>query len=385
MAVALVNAKIFTGDEWLLEHAVVIAAEKIVEVCPLAQLTRHCSSIDLQGARLIPGLIDSQVNGGGGLLFNDAPTLATLRTISAAHRRYGTTGLLPTLISDDLSVIQQGIAAVAQALDENLPGILGIHLEGPFLNPVKKGVHNAEKFRTLDDEAIALLSSLTQGRTLVTLAPELTTPPAIRQLVNAGVIVAGGHSEATYAQTRTALAAGLRSFTHLFNAMTPLTSREPGMVGAALEDEQSWCGIIVDGHHVHPASLKIALAAKPRGKLVLVTDAMPSVGAVDKHFTLYGEPIYVEQGRCTTADGTLAGSDLDMLAAVRNTIELLAVPFEEAIRMASRYPATLLNLHHELGTIKPGMRASMIAVDDNLNLLKSWIDGEESPHETARC
>lgn len=378
MAVALVNAKIFTGEEWLLEHAVVIAAAKIVDVCPLTQLTTHYPSVDLQGARLIPGLIDTQVNGGGGLLFNDAPTLATLRTISAAHRRYGTTGLLPTLISDDLSVIQQGIAAVAQALDENLPGILGIHLEGPFLNPAKKGVHNAEKFRTLDDEAIALLSSLTQGRTLVTLAPELTTPPAIRQLVNAGVIVAGGHSGATYAQTRTALAAGLRSFTHLFNAMTPLTSREPGMVGAALEDEQSWCGIIVDGHHVHPASLKIALAAKPRGKLVLVTDAMPSVGAVDKHFTLYGEPIYVEQGRCTTADGTLAGSDLDMLAAVRNTIDLLAVPFEEAVRMASLYPATLLNLHHELGAIKPGMRASMIAIDDNLNLRTSWIDGEES-------
>lgn len=378
MRLALINALVFTGEHWLTDHAVIIEDGTIGAVCTTANLPENVDQkIDLQGYRLLPGLIDTQVNGGDGVLFNNAPTVATLRTMGDAHRRYGTTGFLPTLISDDLAVVEQAIAAVQQAITEKVPGVLGIHLEGPFLNPARKGVHNAEKFRLLDNAAFTLLTSLKLGKTLITIAPELTTPEMIRRLCDAGVIVAAGHSAADYVQTRSALDAGLKSFTHLFNAMTPFTSREPGMVGAALEDPDSWCGIIVDGFHVHPAALKVAVAAKARGKMVLVTDAMPSVGAVTKSFMLNGDLIHAENGRCATADGTLAGSDLDMLSAVRNSVNLLGLSIVDAVCMASANPAAMIGMEMLLGAIRPGYNASMILVDDNLNLLKSWIDGQE--------
>lgn len=380
MTSALVNGRIFTGNEWLDGHAVVIDGEHIHGVLPVAELPEGIEQTDLNGMTLLPGLFDTQVNGGGGVLFNDAPTVDTLRKIGEAHRLFGTTALLPTLISDDLSVVEKAIAAVAQAIDEHVPGIVGVHLEGPFLNPARKGVHNAEKFRTIDEAAFALLTSLKRGKTLVTLAPELTTPEMIHRLVNAGITVAAGHSAADYEQTKTALAAGLSSFTHLFNAMTPLTSREPGMIGAALEHAESYCGIIVDGYHVHPAALKVALAAKARGKMVLVTDAMPTVGAVNKEFMLNGEVIRSENGRCATATGTLAGSDLDMLSAVRNSVSMLGLELGEAVRMASLYPAAMVGLEKELGLLKPGYKASMILVDENLNLINSWIDGKPLRH-----
>lgn len=378
MTTALVNGKVFTGKNWLNNQAVIIAGEKIVALCDQQNLPGNVThTIDLQGQRLIPGLIDTQVNGGGGLLFNDAPTVATLRTMGEAHRKYGTTGFYPTLISDDLGVVKQAIAAVAQAIAEKVPGVLGIHLEGPFLNPERKGVHDASKFKIIDEAAFELLTSLKVGKTLITIAPELTTPEMITRMVNADVVVAAGHSAANYEQTKTALSAGLSSFTHLFNAMTPLTSREPGMVGAILEDKNSWCGIIVDGYHVHPSTLKVAHQAKAPGKMVLVTDAMPSVGATDKNFMLNGELIRCENGKLSTASGTLAGSDLDMLAAVKNTVEMVGLSTEEAIRMATSYPAAMMGEQDNLGAIEAGYSASMILIDDNYQLIRSWINGSE--------
>ncbi len=383
MVTALINGKIFTGEqftstEWLTQCAVIIEHEKIIALCHENNLPGNIDlHIDLKGQRLIPGLIDTQVNGGGGILFNDAPTVATLHTISAAHRQYGTTGFYPTLISDDLRVMEKAIAAVTTAITEKVPGVLGIHLEGPFLNPARKGVHNADKFRIIDEAAYQLLTSLKVGKTLITIAPELTTPEIISRLVDAGVIVAAGHSAANFEQTKVAMAAGLSSFTHLFNAMTPLTSREPGMVGAALENTNAWCGIIADGYHVHPTTIKIAHAAKAKGKMVLVTDAMPSVGATDKSFMLNGEIIRSESGRLATAMGTLAGSDLNMLAAIKNTVEMAGIDLNEAIRMASVYPATMMGVANRYGTIRVGNNASMILIDDNYQLIRSWIDGVE--------
>lgn len=387
MTTALVNGKVFLGKQeagesllnkqWLTNYAVIIDGEKIVAICAANNLPAGVTTtIDLQNQRLIPGLIDTQVNGGGGVLFNDAPSVETLRVMGEAHRKFGTTGFYPTLISDDLSVVEKSIAAVKQAIAEKVPGVLGIHLEGPFLNPERKGVHDASKFKIIDEAAFKLLTSLGVGKTLITIAPELTTPDMIARFVEAGVIVAAGHSAANYEQTKTALAVGLSSFTHLFNAMTPLTSREPGMVGAALEDENSWCGIIVDGYHVHPSTLKIAHQAKATGKMVLVTDAMPSVGAADKNFMLNGELIRCENGKLSTASGTLAGSDLDMLAAVKNTVELVGVDIDEAIRMASAYPAAMMG-ESSLGAIKVGYTASLILIDDNFQLVRSWINGSE--------
>jgi N-acetylglucosamine-6-phosphate deacetylase len=385
MATALVNGKIFTGEhfldnegaeqQWLNSHAVIIDGEKIIAICESNNLpTSVTNIIDLQGQRLIPGLIDTQVNGGGGVLFNDAPTVETLRVMGKAHRQLGTTGFYPTLISDDLSVVAKAIEAVKQAIEEKVPGLLGIHLEGPFLNPERKGVHDASKFKIIDEAAFELLTSLNVGKTLITIAPELTTPEMISRLAAADIVVAAGHSAANYDQTKTALAAGLSSFTHLFNAMTPLTSREPGMVGAALEDKNSWCGIIVDGYHVHPTTLKIALQAKAVGKMILVTDAMPSVGTLDKKFMLNGELIQCRNGKLTTATGTLAGSDLDMLRAVKNTVEMVGIELAEAIRMASTYPAAMMG-EKTLGAIKTGYHASMILIDDDFNLVHSWING----------
>jgi N-acetylglucosamine-6-phosphate deacetylase len=377
MATALVNAIIFTGEHWLADHAVVIDEAKIIALCLANNLPPNVATIiDLQQQRLVPGFIDTQVNGGGGVLFNDAPTVETLRIMGKAHRAFGTTGFYPTLISDDLIVVETAIAAVKKAINEQVPGVLGIHLEGPFLNPERKGVHDASKFKIIDEAAFNLLTSLNAGKTLITIAPELTTPEMIKFLVKAGVTVAAGHSAANYAQTKIALNAGLNSFTHLFNAMTPFTSREPGMVGAALDDKNSWCGIIADGFHVHPTSLKIAYQAKAAGKMILVTDAMPSVGALNKNFMLNGELIRCENGKLTTATGTLAGSDLTMISAVTNAINFLEITLDEAIRMASTYPAAMMGEKY-LGAIKPGYIASMVLLDDQNRVTRSWVNGCE--------
>ena len=376
---ALCHAKVHDSrGTWLENTAVIVNGNVIHALLPEAHLNKQeFECIDLSGCYLVPGFVDTQVNGGGGCLFNDAPNLETLTTMAKAHRSYGTTAMLPTLISDDTHVIAAAFSAVDQAIAQNLPGIVGLHIEGPFLNALRKGVHNEKKFRQLDADAVALLSSLKSGVTLLTLAPEQNADKYILALINSGVVVAAGHSAATYAQTRHALALGLSSFTHLYNAMTPLTSREPGVVGAALEDLHSWVAIIADGVHVHDAALKIAIAAKARGKVILVTDAMPSVGAHEKNFILNGEPITVDAGRCQTANGTLAGSDLDMLSAVKNCVQRLQVPLAEAINMASLYPAQMMKLAHRLGSIEVGKEASLLALNKDLCIQRLWQLGKE--------
>lgn len=376
MTIALTNARVLTADGWRNDLAVLLDGERIIDLLPPSDPRVSAATVhDLHGAMLLPGFIDTQVNGGGGVLFNDAPTVETIRRIGAAHRRYGTTGFLPTLISDSVDVMRAALAAVEQALAEGVPGVLGIHLEGPYLAPARKGVHDPKFFHAPGSEELALLCAPHRGVRLLTLAPERVPSASIGALAAAGVIVCAGHTAADYAAMRTALAAGVRGFTHLFNAMTPLGSREPGVVGAALEDADSWCGIIVDGHHVHPASLRVAIAAKPRGKMVLVTDAMPPVGAADPSYLLNGETITVKDGICQTAQGVLAGSALDMADAVRNAVQLLGLPVEEAVRMASTYPADFLGLGATHGRIASGYRADLVALDDDFRVQRSWIGG----------
>jgi N-acetylglucosamine-6-phosphate deacetylase len=322
---------------------------------------------DLGGDLLVPGFIDVQVNGGGDVLFNDAPTVETIRRIGDAHRRFGTTGFLPTLISDDAEKMRAAIAAVDTAIAEGVSGVLGIHLEGPYLASARRGVHDETKFRVPDADEIALVSSLKNGRTVLTLAPERVPYETIRELTERGVVVCAGHTAATFDETRAGLDAGIRGFTHLYNAMSPLTSREPGAVGAALEDRDAWCGIVVDGFHVHPAALRIALAAKPRGKLFLVTDAMPPVGGESATYTLGGVTITCRDGRCVTPDGVIAGSALDMAAAIRNSVATLGVDLAEAVRMASTYPADFLGLSTH-GRIAPGAVANLVVLDRALRV-----------------
>jgi N-acetylglucosamine-6-phosphate deacetylase len=376
MSVALVNGRVLGENGVLHDRVVLLDRDRIVDVVAgddprCARASRH----DLGGHLLLPGFVDTQVNGGGGVLFNAEPSVDVIRAIGEAHRRFGTTGFLPTLISDDLHVVSRALDAVRAAIDAAVPGVLGIHIEGPYLNVARKGVHNPEKLRGLDEGAIGLLTSLGRGKTLVTLAPEMTTPDIISKLTSAGVVVSAGHTNATFAQIHTALRHGLTGFTHLFNAMSQLTGRAPGVVGAALDDPNSWCGIIVDGKHVDPAVLRIALRCKRHDRFMLVTDAMPSVGASEKSFSLQGRTISVANGVLVDEDGTLAGSDVDMASTVRNAIELLHLDLPEAARMASRYPAEFLGLGRELGRIAPGYRANLVLIDDDIRVQETWIDG----------
>ncbi|MBS0200162.1 MAG: N-acetylglucosamine-6-phosphate deacetylase [Proteobacteria bacterium] len=332
--------------------------------------------IDLEDGLLVPGFIDTQVNGGGDVLLNDTSTVAGVRRIAEAHRKFGTTGLMPTLISDDVSVMRAAIIAVHDAIEQKVPGVLGIHLEGPWLAEARKGVHDPHKFHTPDASELDLVASLGNGATMVTLAPERFAPEALHALAERGVLVCAGHTAATYEQLRDAFTAGVRGVTHLFNAMTPMGSRAPGGVGASIDDPDSWCGIIVDGYHVDDAPLRIAIAAKPRGKMMLVTDAMPPVGGEREDFTLYGIPMTCRDGRCATTEGALAGSALDMASAVRNTVQRLGLPLDEACRMASQYPAEFLRLGDELGKIAPGYLADLVWLDRDLNVRGTWIGGK---------
>jgi N-acetylglucosamine-6-phosphate deacetylase len=378
MATAFVNGRVLT-DAGLEEGlTVVTGSSHIASVRRDGRAAKHEDQIDLCGKLLLPGFVDTQVNGGGGVLFNDRPTVETIEAIGRVHRRFGTTAFLPTLVSDDLSVVDEAISATRDAIAAGVPGVLGIHIEGPFLNEDRKGVHDASKIRYLDEDAFRLLTRPTGGKTLLTLAPEKTTPRMIRALSEAGVVVSAGHSNATYAEVRAALENGLTGFTHLFNAMSPMTVREPGVVGAALDDQDSWCSIIVDGHHVDPVVLRLALRCKRRDRFVLVTDAMPSVGSEEKSFSLLGRKITVRDGVCVGEDGTLAGSNIDMATAVRNAAHLLHVGIADAVRMASSYPADFLGLSRKYGKIAPGCLANLVVADDKLNVLETWIDG-------ARC
>ncbi len=372
--VALHASRVLTPDGFQPDWCVLVDEGLIVDAMPSAACPADISRRALDGD-LVPGFIDLQVNGGGGILFNDHPTVEGIKAIGEAHRRFGTTGFLPTLISDDLDTVARAIRAVDDAIERGIAGVLGIHVEGPFLNQARKGIHDAAKFRILDEQAVDLLSSLRHGRTLVTLAPELAPPGAIRALVDRGVVVAAGHTAATYEDVRAAFAEGLSGFTHLFNAMTQLGSREPGAVGAALEHRPSWCGLIVDGHHVHPASLRVALAAKGAEKLVLVTDAMPPVGSDQSEFRLGGQLIRCDGDRCTSADGTLAGSNLDMAAAVRNAVRLMGVDLATAVRMASEVPASVMGFAGERGSIRAGLRADLVLVDGKGEVIETWISG----------
>jgi N-acetylglucosamine-6-phosphate deacetylase len=381
-ATALAGARLFDGSHLRDGAAVIVEGSRIAAVVPIAEVPAGVKVRRLDGL-LAPGFIDVQVNGGGGVLFNDVPTVEGIATIGRAHRAFGTTGFLPTLITDRPAKMAEAIAAVRAAIETGLPGVLGIHLEGPFLNPERKGVHDPQLMRRIEEADIAVAASLGAGRTLMTLAPERTSQAVIRRLADAGVIISAGHTVASYEAMMEAKAAGLTGITHLFNAMPPLQGRDPGPVAAALDDPDLYVGVIADLFHVAAPSLRIAIAAKGWQRMMLVTDAMSTVGSELTRFTFGGRVITRSQGRLTTEDGVIAGSDLDMATAVRNVVEALGLPVEAALHMASRAPAEFLGLEHELGRVAPGYRASLVLLDDGLGVSETWIDGVASTEESA--
>ncbi|WP_428627806.1 N-acetylglucosamine-6-phosphate deacetylase [Sphingopyxis sp.] len=333
-------------------------------------------AIDLEGGWLLPGFVDTQVNGGGGVLFNDQVDVDAIAAIGAAHARFGTTAFLPTLISNTPAQIAAAMAAVDTAIESGVPGVIGIHIEGPFINEVKRGIHEAHRIRRLDADTLATLTAPHRGRVMLTLAPELCDDEDIRTLVSHGVIVSAGHSDATYEEAQRAIAAGLSGFTHLFNAMSPLHHREPGAVGAAF-DSDTYCGLIVDDVHLHPAVVRLAVNAKGIDRIMLVTDAMPSVGTDDSEFTLQGKRIAVKDGVCIFEDGTLAGTHLDMASALRKTVEVTGLPVPDVSAMASATPAAFLSLQDRIGAIASGRRADWAWLDAALMPRATWIDGAQ--------
>lgn len=374
---AIAASHVFDGVALHRDTAVMIDGTSITALLPRADVPANAQVRALpDGLWLAPGFIDTQVNGGGGVLLNDDPTPKGISAIVSAHRKFGTTALLPTLITDLPETTSRAIRAADEAA-ASMPGVLGIHLEGPFLSPERPGVHDPRRLRRPGNDDLAIITAKRRGVTLVTLAPEQVPNGFIAALAAAGVRVALGHSMATYAQTRSAMADGLTGFTHLFNAMRPLASREPGPITAALEDPAAWFGMIVDGIHVDPAVLRLALRglAQP----MLVTDAMPPVGGGGSAFRLYGDEITVRDGRCFRRDGTLAGSMLDMASAVRNCVDLLGVPLTDALRFASSNPANFLGLGHTLGRLAPGCRADLVAFDPTtIEVASTWVAGASS-------
>lgn len=369
------NGRALVGRRLVEGRAVVVDGARIAAIVDEGSVPAADERVDLQGRLLLPGFIDVQVNGGGGVLFNGEPTVDGVRTIAAAHRRYGTTGLLPTLITDDLEVIDRAIAAVDDAMAAGVPGILGIHLEGPYLSADRKGAHLASKLRRLDMDGVARLTRLSRGRTLVTLAPEVAAPGTIEALVRAGVLVSAGHTNATASVIAEAVGRGVTGATHLFNAMSPLVSRAPGAVGAVLDSPDLYAGIIVDGRHVDPLVLRLALRCRPLDRFMLVTDAMPCVGSSSDAFVLQGRTIRVRDGVCVDDAGTLSGAAIDMATAVRNAVTMLGLPVAEAAQMASEYPARFLGLDDELGEIRVGCRANLVVATARLDIEDVWIDG----------
>ena len=372
---ALVGATVFDGEAFHDGMAVVIDGRQVRTVMPRAAVPSGVEVITLAGGILAPGFIDVQVNGGGGALLNDQPSLNVVRTIAQSHRAFGTVGMLPTVITDAPDVTSAAIAAVGAARAAGLANVLGIHVEGPFLDPARKGAHDPGFIRALTPDDVKRLAQAECGKLMLTLAPNRVPSAQIHDLVKAGVLVSLGHSDATYAEARAALAAGATSFTHLFNAMSQMTGREPGMVGAALGDQGSYIGVIADGLHVHDVSLRLAFAAGRTDRFMLVTDAMPPAAGGPDVFHLQGREVRRVNGKLQLEDGTLAGSNLTMDEALRYTVQTLHVPLVAALQMASRNPARFLGLGHELGMIKPGARASLVHLSEELQVKQTWVEG----------
>lgn len=370
MTYLITNCRCFTPSGFVSNRSVLIDEGRVQAIFDSRtnSYDPKIKKIDFQGDYLLPGFIDLQVNGGGGVLFNNCLDIDGLRQISAAHRKFGTIGFLPTLISEEPEAVAIAIECVREAINQKVPGILGIHIEGPFLNRVRSGIHAKERFRALDSQALGLIRGFSEGVTLVTLAPEQCAAAHISQLAESGVIVAAGHSDATYDEAIEAFCNGVAGVTHIYNAMSPLGSRAPGLVGAALTSDDTWCSMILDGIHIHPSAAKLAVRAKPTGKMILVTDAMATVGSDIDSFEFNGEIITVKDGKCQNAEGTLAGSCLDMATAVKNAVRLLDVPLELAVMFASTNPAIALGLGASYGRVEAGYIADLLRMDSNLNL-----------------
>ncbi|MFG0604813.1 N-acetylglucosamine-6-phosphate deacetylase [Vibrio mimicus] len=372
---ALTNCKIYTGNDVLVKHAVIINDDKIEAICPADSLSSDINIVDLNGANLSPGFIDLQLNGCGGVMFNDEITAKTIDIMHKANLKSGCTSFLPTLITSSDENMRQAIAAAREYQSQYPNQSLGLHLEGPYLNVMKKGIHSVDFIRPSDDEMIEIICANRDVIAKVTLAPENNKPEHIEKLVEAGIVVSIGHTNATYAEARQSFESGISFATHLFNAMTPMVGREPGVVGAIYDTPDVYAGIIADGFHVDYANIRIAHKLKGE-KLVLVTDATAPAGAEMDHFIFVGKKVYYRDGKCVDENGTLGGSALTMIEAVQNTVEHVGIALDEALRMATLYPAKAIGVDNKLGRIKKGMIANLTVFDRDFNVKATVVNGQ---------
>ena len=380
---AITGARIFDSATWHGDAALLIEFGYVAGIVPASEIPANAERVTLDGGMIVPGFIDLQVNGGGGILFNNDTSLDAIRTICAAHAQFGTTALLPTLITDTAEVNEKAIAAGLAAEAARVPGFIGLHLEGPHLALSRKGTHDPALIRPIDDSDLARLkrAAETLPNLICTVAAETATAQQIAVLSEAGAVVSIGHSDADYATAMAAFDAGATMSTHLFNAMSQMGNREPGVVGATLDNPKAFAGLIADGIHVHPASIGAALRAKRGpGKIFLVTDAMSQTGTDIQTLTLNGRTITRADGALRLADGTLAGADLDMIDAVNFMVDTIGLDFDEVLRMASLYPAEAMGIEATYGTLQRGAVGSFAHLSDDRQVKATWIDGVEVFH-----
>lgn len=372
---ALTNCKLYTGSDVLTNHAVIVNRGLIEAVCPEDALPQTIKTIDLKGANVSPGFIDLQLNGCGGVMLNDEITAQTMQIMHQANLKSGCTSYLPTLITSSDEDMRAAVAAAREYHAQYQNQSLGLHLEGPYLNVAKKGIHSVDYIRPSDDSMIDFMCDNADVIAKVTLAPEHNDAAHIERLSAAGIVVSIGHTNATYAQARQSFDSGVTFATHLFNAMTPMVGREPGVVGAIYDTPDVYAGIIADGFHVDYANIRIAHKIKGE-KLVLVTDATAPAGADMDYFIFVGKKVYYRDGKCVDEHGTLGGSALTMIEAVQNTVEHVGIALDEALRMATLYPAKAIGVDNKLGRIKKGLVANLTVFDRDFNVQATVVNGQ---------
>ncbi len=376
MKQAILGSQIFCGERFYDDHALLVDGKSIVDIVEKNNIPDNFKKIELDQGILAPGFIDLQVNGGGGALFNNSPNKESLKTIIKAHQFFGTTSIMPTVISDSLEVLEQCIQTVTEEIKNN-SSLLGIHIEGPFFNIKYRGVHQKKYISTINSDYLNLFESLKGFPVMLTLAPECISSQQLKQLTSLGIKTLAGHSDASYDELDEAIKNGLDGFTHLFNAMSQISAREPGVVGAALHFENTFASIIVDLHHVHPSLIQLAYQLKQKGKLFFISDSMATINHGKPSFELYDEVVNESDGRLVNSEGKLAGSSITQIDAVKNAYQKCNIPLNQALAMASRYPAEYLGIANHLGFLKPGYRADLVHFDSNFKVHNAWVSGKQ--------
>jgi len=382
MKTALKGARIFSGEEFFEKKALLLEGEAIVEIVDDSKIPKDFETQKLNGGILSPGFIDLQVNGGGGKLFNNSPDKDSLNTIIGAHQHFGTTSIMPTVISDSLNVLQKCTDTISDEINHN-HSLLGIHIEGPFFNVKYRGVHQKQYINTINATYMSLFETLDKFPVMLTLAPECISIKQLKSLKALGFKILAGHTDANYDQLEEAVKYGLDGFTHLFNAMGQISSREPGVVGSALDFDEASASIIVDLHHVHPSLINLSFKQKPKGKLFFVSDSMATINHGDPSFELYDEVVSEANGRIINSEGKLAGSSITQIDAIKNAYQKCNIPIDSAISMATLYPAEYIGVSDYLGQLRSGYRADLAHFNSDFQIQNVWVAGKQIRREDS--